>query len=137
MQSFIARHPMHRQKMASVTGGGKWAVTRFRVLADYGRYAKLRLDLETGRTHQIRVHLADRKTPILGDATYGARFDVAGVKDDALRERIRALARPALHARRLAFSHPITGEPIDLAAPVPPDMAAILDRLDELAREAR
>jgi 23S rRNA pseudouridine1911/1915/1917 synthase len=135
MQSFIARHPLNRQKMASVTAGGKWAVTHFRVLADYGRFAKLQLDLETGRTHQIRVHLSDRRTPILGDATYGGRLAPEGVRDPVLRECVRALDRPALHARRLAFSHPITGEPLDLTAPVPSDMAAVLARLDELKKE--
>ena len=135
LQSFLARHPLHRQKMASVSDGGKWAVTRFRVAADYGRFAKLQIDLETGRTHQIRVHLSDARTPILGDAVYGTRFQPESVKDAILRERMIALRRPALHARRLAFSHPITGDPLVLEAPVPADMATILERLEELKRE--
>ncbi len=113
----IGRDPRDRLKMA-VVEGGKRAVTRWRLLEAAGtRAARLELTLETGRTHQIRVHLASLGHPILGDRVYGPRLP-AGLPP-ATRSRIAALDRLALHARELAFTHPVTGERLRFVAPVP------------------
>ena len=115
----IGRHPLHRKKMA-VVEGGKPAVTRFRVVERFGRRALLEVRLETGRTHQIRVHLAHQGTPVLGDAVYGVRH-----------EGDPPIGRQALHAFRLTFDHPATGEPVSFEAPPPEDVQAALAILRE------
>jgi 23S rRNA pseudouridine1911/1915/1917 synthase len=113
----IGRDPRDRVKMA-VVEGGKRAVTRYRLLEAAGtRAARLELALETGRTHQIRVHLASLGHPILGDRVYGPRLP-AGLPP-AARSRIAGLDRLALHARELAFTHPVSGERLRFVAPVP------------------
>ena len=107
----IARHPHHRKKMA-VMEGGRAAVTRYRVLKYYGPYSLLQLNLETGRTHQIRVHMAQLGYPVVGDSTY------SGKKWDHLPP---GLAEPhALHARRLRLIHPSTSATMEFSAPLPP-----------------
>ncbi|PID75659.1 MAG: ribosomal large subunit pseudouridine synthase D [Deltaproteobacteria bacterium] len=114
----IGRHPVHRQKMAVTASGGKYAVTNWQqlnVLAD--TFSTMRVVIETGRTHQIRVHLAHIGFPVAGDDLYG------GSKDNSI------FPRQMLHASRLAFEHPITGESLDVGAPVWPDMQQVLDRL--------
>ncbi len=106
----VARHPRHRKKMAVMAGGRK-AVTRYRVLKYHGRYSLLQLNLETGRTHQIRVHLAYLGYPVVGDLTYakGTWSDLPA-----------GLTEPhALHARRIKFIHPRTGEALEFYAPLP------------------
>jgi 23S rRNA pseudouridine1911/1915/1917 synthase len=114
----IGRHPRDRLKMA-VVEGGKRAVTHFRVLETAAtRGARLELRLETGRTHQIRVHLASLGHPILGDRVYGPRLPAW--LPAAARSRIAGLGRLALHARELGFDHPVTGRRVHLVAPVPP-----------------
>ena len=137
VQSYISRHPIYRKKMASVTSGGKWAVTHYRILADYGHFALVELDLETGRTHQIRVHMADCRTPVLGDTVYGRKPRASRLTDAELARLVGALDRPLLHARRLAMSHPVSGEPLVLNAPIPSEMEAVIDRLASLRREDR
>jgi len=113
----IGRDPRDRLKMA-VVEGGKRAVTRWRLLEAAGtRGSRLELVLETGRTHQIRVHLSSLGHPILGDRVYGPRLP-AGLSA-AARTRIAALDRLALHARELAFTHPVTGARLRFTAPVP------------------
>jgi 23S rRNA pseudouridine1911/1915/1917 synthase len=88
-------------------------VTHFELEELLPRHALLRVRLETGRTHQIRVHLAAIDLPVAGDPTYGIRGDLG-------------LERQFLHAARLAFAHPVTGEPVDVSSPLPPDLAAAL-----------
>ncbi len=116
----IGRHPVHRTKMALVAEnrGGKPAVTHFRVLEQYDHCALVECALETGRTHQIRVHLASIKHPLVGDQVYG--------KVDP---RAPAFARQALHATRLGLLHPLTGRYQQWEVPVPPDMADLLESL--------
>lgn len=116
----IGRHPTHRTRFA-VDATGRAAVTHYDVAEDLGPAALLRVRLETGRTHQVRVHLAAIGHPILGDDAYGA---------SPLGARL-GLTRPALHAGRLAFRHPVTGEAVDVREPVPADMDAALTRLRE------
>jgi len=131
-RSSIGRHPLHRKKMASVHSGGKEAITRYRTLEDFGLLSYMELDLQTGRTHQIRVHLSESGHPVCGDPLYGGRRRLPRDADSKLAGLLKDLDRPALHAHRLRFDHPVNGEPVDLCAPIPADMQAILDRLREL-----
>jgi 23S rRNA pseudouridine1911/1915/1917 synthase len=119
----MGRHPRQRTRMAVVEHGGKAAVTHFRVEERFADHAMLAVQLETGRTHQIRVHLAHRGFPIVGDPVYGGRLRLPRRCSDALAEALRAFPRQALHARVLAFTHPATGRPCEFASPVPADMA--------------
>ena len=113
----IGRHPLHRKKMA-VVEGGKPAVTHFRVLERFGRRVLLEVRLESGRTHQIRVHLAHRGTPVIGDKLYGV-----------LHRGDPPMDRQALHAHRLTFDHPATGQPLGFEAPPPGDFQRALEFL--------
>ncbi|MBW6510859.1 MAG: RluA family pseudouridine synthase [Desulfuromonadaceae bacterium] len=128
----IGRHPTQRKKMSGKGRGGRRAVTHWKVLRSYedDRLSLVELRLETGRTHQIRVHLAEYNHPLVGDQTYG-RDPRKCVKDEHLCALIRALGRQALHARLLGFSHPLTGEYCEFTSPLPTDMARLVDYLDE------
>jgi 23S rRNA pseudouridine1911/1915/1917 synthase len=128
----IGRHPRRRQRMAVVATGGRPAVTHYRVRDDYGFCQLCEVDLETGRTHQIRVHFAHAGHPLVGDTVYGDDRRARGVHhlDRAAAERMaRRAGRQMLHATRLCFDHPQTGEPLDLTSPAPADMAAVLAEL--------
>ncbi len=113
----IGRHPVDRKRMAVDPKNGREAVTHWSVLARYPGYTHVECRLETGRTHQIRVHLASIGHPLLGDTVYGAKKPVPG------------LAGQCLHARRLRFIHPSTGEPVELECPLPPWFQAVLEKL--------
>ena len=113
----IARHPVERKKMAIVPGGRE-AITHYEVLGKYPGYSHLRLTLETGRTHQIRVHLAAIGHPVVCDEVYGAK-----------KPQFDCCKGQCLHAARIAFEHPITGERIDLAAPLPEYFRNVLARI--------
>jgi 23S rRNA pseudouridine1911/1915/1917 synthase len=119
----IGRNPRHRQQMAITTIGSREARTHFRVLRRFKRHTLLLLQLETGRTHQIRVHLKAIGHPVVGDLTYGSTH--------AHREPI--LNRQFLHAYQLIFTHPTTGATLELEAPLPPDLQNVLDRFEELS----
>ena len=133
----IGRHPIHRKKMSGKSRRGRRAVTHWKVLRTYeeDRLSLLELRLETGRTHQIRVHLSEISRPLVGDLTYG-KDSRKILKDKRLNELVRALGRQALHARVLGFIHPVTDEYISFESPLPPDMALLLDYLDEKYAEA-
>ena len=113
----IGRHPVDRKRMAVVRQGGREAVTHWEVIARYPGVTHLRCRLETGRTHQIRVHLAYIGHPILGDTVYGAKKPVAG------------LTGQCLHAVGLRFIHPRTGEPVELTCPLPEEFVHMLEKL--------
>ena len=113
----IGRHPVDRKKMAIDRKNGREAVTHWSVLARYPGYTHVECRLETGRTHQIRVHLASIGHPLLGDVVYGAKKPVPG------------LAGQCLHARRLRFVHPATGETVELECPLPEWFQAILQKI--------
>ncbi|HEV3463363.1 MAG TPA: RluA family pseudouridine synthase [Actinomycetota bacterium] len=115
----VGRHPRDRKRMA-VVPGGRPAVTHWRVLETFPAVQLAEATLETGRTHQVRVHLASLRHPLAGDRAYGA--------DPTLAARL-GLARPFLHAWRLAFDHPADGTRVELTEPLPPDLQAVLDRL--------
>jgi 23S rRNA pseudouridine1911/1915/1917 synthase len=119
----IDRHPTLDYKWA-VVAGGKPSVTHYDTLEAHRAASLLEIDLETGRTHQIRVHMAALRHPCVGDLTYGA--------DPTLAARL-GLSRQWLHAVRLAFDHPSTGERLELVSDYPADLATALDRLrDEM-----
>jgi 23S rRNA pseudouridine1911/1915/1917 synthase len=116
----VGRHPRDRKRMAVVGSGGRRAVTHWRVLETFPAVQLVEATLETGRTHQVRVHLASLRHPLAGDRTYGA--------DPTLAARL-GLDRPFLHAWRLAFAHPDDGHRVELTEPLPGDLQAVLDRL--------
>ncbi len=118
----IGRHPRRRKEMA-VSPRGRPAVTHYRTLAEAAGLSLLEIGLETGRTHQIRVHLKHRKHPLAGDPVYGeARWKSL---PRAVQAVLRELERPALHAWRLSLAHPVTGERIDCEAPPPADLVEL------------
>ena len=114
----IGRHPVDRKKMAVDRKNGREAVTHWSVMARYPGYTHVECRLETGRTHQIRVHLASIGHPLLGDTVYGSKKPWPG------------LAGQCLHARRLRFVHPSTGEPLELECPLPDWFRDVLEKLE-------
>ena len=130
----IGRHPVDRKRMAVVTNG-KEAVTHYRVEERYRAHTLVRVQLETGRTHQIRVHMAHQHFPVLGDPVYGGRLRLPKGADAAFREVISGFRRQALHATQLGLVHPATGELMSWQAAVPDDMAALIAVLQEDARQ--
>ncbi len=129
----IGRHPSRRTRMA-VTPGGKRAVTHYRVKERFRVHSLLEVKLETGRTHQIRVHLAHIRYPILGDPLYGGRLRLPPGGSPALTRCLRGFRRQALHAERLTLRHPLSGEECGWQASPPPDMAELIEVLREEAK---
>lgn len=124
----LGRDPTNRTRMA-VVRGGRSAISLFRVRRRYQRFTLLDVELKTGRTHQIRVHLAWLKHPVVADETYAGGRDNT-VQDAQLRARIRNLGRHFLHAEKLAFTHPTKGHRLEFEAPLPVELASLLDELD-------
>ena len=130
----IDRHPRDRLRMA-VRDDGKEAVTHFRLRERFRAHTLLECRLETGRTHQIRVHMAHLKHPIVGDPLYGGPLKLPrGASDDTM-AMLRGFKRQALHAETLEFVHPVSGEPVRCTAPVPGDLRALVDALRTDLRE--
>ena len=126
----IGRNPVDRLKM-SVQKNGKAAVTHYRVIQRFAAHTYISVQLETGRTHQIRVHFAHRRHALVGDQTYGGRLAIPAGASDRLRDTLRQFRRQALHAEKLAFAHPRSGENIDLQVAPPADFADLLNALAE------
>lgn len=126
----IDRHPTDRVRMA-VRHGGREAVTHYRVIRRYRAHTHVRVQLETGRTHQIRVHLAHAGFPIVGDRVYGGRLTLPRGASEELRAALREFPRQALHAARLEFEHPVTHETVECAAVLPADMQELLRVLEQ------
>jgi len=121
----IGRHPVDRVRMA-IRADGRDAVTHYRVLQRFRGHTHVRLKLESGRTHQIRVHMAHIHYPLVGDRVYGGRLALPKGATAQLIEAVRGFRRQALHAARLAFAHPRTGEALEHAAALPADMRELL-----------
>jgi 23S rRNA pseudouridine1911/1915/1917 synthase len=126
----IGRHSTKRTLMA-VSPMGKPAVTHYRVAEHFREHTRIRLRLETGRTHQIRVHMSSIQHPLLGDVAYGGRVRIPKGASEPLVRLLRSFDRQALHAVMLKFDHPVTGEPLEFHAPVPDDMVEITEALRE------
>lgn len=126
----IGRHPKDRKRQA-VTAAGKPAVTHYRVVERFRAHTHVRCQLETGRTHQIRVHMAHARYPLIGDPLYGGRPKLPPGAADALKEILREFPRQALHARKLSFIHPRTGDALSFRAALPDDLLMLLDYLRE------
>lgn len=131
----IGRHRTQRTRMA-VRNDGREAVTHYRIVTRYRAHTLVRVQLETGRTHQIRVHLAHIGYPVIGDPVYGGRRRLPPGCSPALAAALGAFHRQALHAARLALSHPLTGRALDWEAPLPDDMARLLAVLEEDREQA-
>lgn len=126
----INRHPRQRKQMAVVAHGGKHAVTHYRLLAHLQGYSHVRLTLETGRTHQIRVHMAHIRHPLVGDPVYGKRLGKLSSLRPELADALRGFSRQALHAAQLGLEHPSSGESMQWQAPLPHDMQTLLHALE-------
>ncbi|WP_231759554.1 23S rRNA pseudouridine(1911/1915/1917) synthase RluD [Microbulbifer elongatus] len=129
----MGRHKTHRLKMAALPhagmGGAKEAITHYRLQERFRAHTLVRCQLETGRTHQIRVHMAHIRHPLIGDPLYGGRSKLPACAGQALIQALQQFPRQALHAAELALLHPETGEPMHWQAPMPEDMLQLLELL--------
>ena len=126
VNSPIGRHPVHRQRMSARSRKGREARTHWKVLERFPDFCLAEFRLETGRTHQIRVHLSSIGHPLLGDPTYGGRRGLAAIEPPALRQGLQKFPRQALHAATLGFTHPVAGENLEFSSPLPADMEEVL-----------
>jgi len=131
IETFMQRNPRDRTRMTSRVNEGRKAITRYQVVRQWGAFTLLRLSLETGRTHQIRVHLSDLGHPVAGDAQYGGRKRAGAVADQVLRSYVKGLTRQMLHAALLGITHPGTGAHLEFTSEMPDDMQALIAMLDE------
>ena len=130
----IGRHRVERTRMA-VTERGRAAVSHYRVMRKYRAHTLVQVSLESGRTHQIRVHMAHLKFPVVGDPVYGGRLRIPAGASPRLAELLRGFKRQALHAAKLSLVHPDTGEEVRWAASVPPDMSELMEALAADAKQ--
>lgn len=124
-----ARHPKNRLRFTGTVEAERRMQTRFKVLERLGPCALVDIELLTGRTHQIRVHMSEAGTPLVGDVLYGGANRWKGVAHQDSRSAMKAMPRQALHAQTLGFTHPVTGEEMHFEAPLPDDFQELVDRL--------
>jgi len=132
IDSEIGRHPVERMRMSSTARHGKKAVTHWRVISRFDGVSLLQLRLETGRTHQIRVHLSEAGHPLVGDQLYGSAGRLSGLRNPRVRAALKHLQRQALHAKTLGFIHPVNGTYLEFVAELPADLSGIVRQLEEL-----
>lgn len=125
----VGRHPVDRKKMSTTSRRGKEAITRWRVSERYQEASLLDVDTETGRTHQIRVHLNAMNHPVVGDKLYGSSTKFRAIGDPFLRAKMKTMSRQALHASCITFSHPVNNAEMTFSSPLPEDMADLCDFL--------
>ena len=125
----IGRHPTQRTRMA-VVASGKPARTDYRVLQRYRAHTLLQVKLHSGRTHQIRVHMAHIRFPLVGDPLYGGRLKIPAGASQGLTQLLRHFRRQALHAVKLGFEHPASAEWVEWWSPLPEDMQLLLTELE-------
>lgn len=142
IQSYLARHPTDRKRYASLRTAdhkiqttqepepslGKWAVTNYQVLQSRSGLSHCRLKLETGRTHQIRVHLSEKGTPIAGDIVYGADKKIKSIESKKIQADLKSLDRFLLHAAELRFVHPKTGQELSFSKPWPEEIQTLIQQ---------
>lgn len=135
----IGRHPSQRKRMSIRAKKGRPSITQWKVMERFEDFTLLEISPRTGRTHQIRVHLSSMGHPLLGDPLYGRKGRPGSIQDSVLKESVKKMNRQALHAHRLEFIHPRTGERIIFTSPMPEDMREVLEwlRLKKKAREKR
>ena len=126
-ETLFARHPKDRLKFTSMCSRGKQALTRYSLNWTEHGFSDVEIDLGTGRTHQIRVHFSENGFPLLGDPLYRMHWQPQRL-DEVTLNMVESLGRPALHAWKLEFQHPITDELLCLEAPIPSDMIALISR---------
>ncbi len=132
IETFMQRNPKDRKRMTSRSGEGRKAVTHWEVVTQWKEFSLLRLSLETGRTHQIRVHLSDMGHPVTGDPVYGGRRRANAIADTGLRMYVKGLGRQMLHAAMLGIRHPGTGEYMEFTCDLPEDMKGFMAVLEEV-----
>jgi 23S rRNA pseudouridine1911/1915/1917 synthase len=130
----IDRHPTDRVRMAVAKVGGREAITHYRVREKFRSHTAIECRLETGRTHQIRVHMAYVKHPLIGDPLYGGSFKLPKAATEDLTATLRGFKRQALHAEKLSFVHPVSGETLSFESPLPQDMINLMASLREDTR---
>ncbi|WP_303291729.1 23S rRNA pseudouridine(1911/1915/1917) synthase RluD [Marinobacter sp. SS5-14b] len=130
----IGRHPQDRKRMA-VVSSGKPAVTHYRLIERFAAHTHIHCKLESGRTHQIRVHMTHVRHPLVGDPVYGGRLRLPKGTTEELRLALAAFHRQALHARKLTLQHPETGEILSWEVPLPEDMVQLIEALRKHARD--
>jgi 23S rRNA pseudouridine1911/1915/1917 synthase len=126
IDSAIGRHPSERKRMSTRTKKGRKAITRWKTVETLNGCTLLEIFPQTGRTHQIRVHLSSIGHPILGDPLYGRKGRPGALHDPVLKDCVKRMNRQALHAYRLGFNHPQTGERVSFVSPLPQDMKEVL-----------
>jgi 23S rRNA pseudouridine1911/1915/1917 synthase len=129
----IGRHRTQRTRMA-VSSQGKPAVSHYRVMKKYRAHTLVQVRLESGRTHQIRVHMAHLHYPVVGDPVYGGRLKIPTGASENLKNVLRGFRRQALHALKLSLVHPKTGKRVQWATSVPEDMSKLMEALAEDAK---
>jgi 23S rRNA pseudouridine1911/1915/1917 synthase len=126
----IGRHPTDRKRY-TVRESGKFAVTHYRVVQRFSHYTLVQLKLETGRTHQIRVHMAHIRYPLFGDPVYGGRFQMPPNCSPDLEKELRSFKRQALHAAKLGLVHPVSDDYLEWEQPLPDDMVRLIKALSD------
>ncbi len=129
IDSAIGRHPSERKRMSTRAKKGRMAITHWKKIEELDGFTLLEIFPQTGRTHQIRVHLSSTGHPLLGDPLYGRKGRPGTIHDPVLRECVKRMNRQALHAKRLEFTHPRTGERVQFVSPIPQDMKEVLEGL--------